>query len=192
MNSWWNFDFATSVFERPILETKWWNCAAIVSLILHVELLTLLTHLPFSGSYCRTIARPRLLKKSLPMIILWPSSTIVRRASLQVQLFYVTVVSICPRTLIGLFEKVFNSLLSFVENHFADGVVRSIRFASVFQMRLTTLPESIIAFACTSPNWIFNLRVQVDLPNRKRWPPHSYQSRYHNWSHRLVCIAVDS
>ena len=66
--------------------------------------------------------------------------------------YYVTVASRCPRILIGSFEKVFNPLLSFVVIHFADGEVRRIRFASVFVMRLTTLPESIFAFDCTLPN----------------------------------------
>ena len=40
-------------------------------------------------------------------------------------------------------------VLCFVVTHFADGVVRSSLFASVLVMRLTRLPESIIAFACT-------------------------------------------
>ena len=47
--------------------------------------------------------------------------------------------------------KNFNSLFCFVVIHFADGVVRSILFASVLVIRLTTLPESILAFACTFP-----------------------------------------
>ena len=58
----------------------------------------------------------------------------------------------------GSFEKVFTSLFCFVVIYFANGVVRSILFASVLVMRLTTLPESIIAFACTFPNHILELK----------------------------------
>ena len=152
VNLWWNFDFATCVLDRLIPDTKWGNCAAIVSLILHAELLMLLTYLSVYDWCCCTTARPRLGKRSLPMMILWPSSTTVRRASLSVQLFYATVVSRFPRTWIGSFENVLRSRFSFLMIHFADCVFRIIWFASVFVMRLTALPESIIAFAFTSPN----------------------------------------
>ena len=64
------------------------------------------------------------------------------------QSLYFTIVASYISNLIGSFEKVFKSLFCFVVTHFADGVVRSILFSSVLVMRLTTLPESIIAFAC--------------------------------------------
>ena len=71
-----------------------------------------------------------------------------------VESLYVTIVASCPSTLIGSFEKVFKSLFCFVVTRFADGVVSCILFSSVLLMRLTTLREWIIAFACTFPNCI--------------------------------------
>ena len=64
VNFWLNFGFATWVFERPFLETKYGNCDAIASLILHAELSILLTHIPLFAC-CKTTARPRLSKRSL-------------------------------------------------------------------------------------------------------------------------------
>ena len=86
------------------------------------------------------------------MISLFPSSTSVSVASLQVHPLYVTVVMISPGTLIGSFEKVFESLSCFVVIHFAEGEVLRILFARVFVMRLTTLTESILALAWTFSN----------------------------------------
>ena len=84
VNFWWNFDSATCVLDKPIQETKWGNCFAIVSLIVHVEVLMLLTHLPLSGCYCTT-ASPRVVKRSLPIMFLCPYSTTVKTSALSFQ-----------------------------------------------------------------------------------------------------------
>ena len=62
VNFWWNFDFAACVLDRPILDTKWGNCVAIVSLFLHVEVLMLLTHLPIWGCFVVPLQVPALWK----------------------------------------------------------------------------------------------------------------------------------
>ena len=108
---------------------------------------------------------------SLLMMIFCPSSATVRWASLNVQLLYITIVAICPRTLIGSFEKVFKSLFCFVVIHFAVGVAQSILFASFFVMRLTTLPESVIAFACTFPNCILAFKGSSSFAKSQKMTP---------------------
>ena len=108
---------------------------------------------------CWTTARPRLLKRSLPIISLCASSTTVKHACFEVQSLYVTVVAICPSTLICSFEKVFKSLTCFVVNYFAVGVVLRVLFASVSVMKLTTLPESNFALTRTLPILILTMRA---------------------------------
>ena len=67
----------------------------------------------------------------------------------------------------GFIREIFISLFCLLMIRLTDGVDLSILFAGIFVIRLTTLPESIIALACISPNFFFRLRVLVDLPNRK-------------------------
>ena len=55
----------------------------------------------------------------------------------------------------GFIRESFYIPILLVDDLFADGVDLSILFAGIFVIRLTTLPESFIALACISPNFIF-------------------------------------
>ena len=151
---WLNFDFTTWVFEKPILETRWRNCPAIV------ESSISLIHLPHFTCSCTT-ARPKLLKTSLPMSIWYPSFTTDKQSSLKVQSLYFTALASFPSTLIGSLENVFKSLSCFLVIHPANSVDLNFLFARVFVMRLHTLPESITEIARINPELIFALKFEL-------------------------------